>query len=82
MKYYAVKKTEEYQVFITLGQNVRSRFMALRMLLISPFTSRTEAEEFISDKKEIPQMEHGLIAYVDGSFNAKKKVYGYGLCIN
>ena len=23
-------------------------------------------------------MEHGLIAYVDGSFNAKKKVYGYG----
>ena len=77
MKYYAVKNGRVPGIYNSWAE-CQKQIHGFKNASYKSFTSRTEAEEFISDKKEIPQMEHGLIAYVDGSFNAKKKVYGYG----
>lgn len=77
MKYYAVKNGRVPGIYNSWAE-CQKQIHGFKNASYKSFTSRKEAEEFISDKKEIPQMEHGLIAYVDGSFNAKKKVYGYG----
>ena len=77
MKYYAVKNGREPGIYNSWAE-CQKQIHGFKNASYKSFTSRKEAEEFISDKKEMPQMEHGLIAYVDGSFNAKKKVYGYG----
>ena len=77
MKYYAVKNGREPGIYNSWAE-CQKQVNGFKNASYKSFTSRKEAEEFISDKKEMPQMEHGLIAYVDGSFNAKKKVYGYG----
>lgn len=77
MKYYAVKNGRVPGIYNSWTE-CQKQIHGFKNASYKSFTSRKEAEEFISDKKEIPQMEHGLIAYVDGSFNAKKKVYGYG----
>ncbi|WP_295089136.1 ribonuclease H family protein [uncultured Catenibacterium sp.] len=77
MKYYAVKNGREPGIYNSWAE-CQKQIHGFKNASYKSFTSRTEAEEFISDKKEMPKMEHGLIAYVDGSFNAKKKVYGYG----
>lgn len=77
MKYYAVKNGRVPGIYNSWAE-CQKQIHGFKNASYKSFTTRTEAEEFISDKKEIPQMEHGLIAYVDGSFNAKKKVYGYG----
>ena len=77
MKYYAVKNGRVPGIYNSWAE-CQKQIHGFKNASYKSFTTRKEAEEFISDKKEIPQMEHGLIAYVDGSFNAKKKVYGYG----
>lgn len=77
MKYYAVKNGRVPGIYNSWTE-CQKQIHGFKNASYKSFTTRVEAEEFISDKKEIPQMEHGLIAYVDGSFNAKKKVYGYG----
>lgn len=77
MKYYAVKNGRVPGIYNSWAE-CQKQIHGFKNASYKSFTSCKEAEEFISDKKEIPQMEHGLIAYVDGSFNAKKKVYGYG----
>ena len=77
MKYYAVKNGREPGIYNSWAE-CQKQIHGFKNASYKSFTSRKEAEEFISDKKEMPKMEHGLIAYVDGSFNAKKKVYGYG----
>ena len=77
MKYYAVKNGRVPGIYNSWAE-CQKQIHGFKNASYKSFTSRKEAEEFISDKKEITQMEHGLIAYVDGSFNAKKKVYGYG----
>lgn len=77
MKYYAVKNGRVPGIYNSWAE-CQKQIHGFKNASYKSFTSRKEAEEFISDKKEMPQMEHGLIAYVDGSFNAKKKVYGYG----
>ena len=77
MKYYAVKNGRVPGIYNSWAE-CQKQIHGFKNASYKSFTTRVEAEEFISDKKEIPQMEHGLIAYVDGSFNAKKKVYGYG----
>lgn len=77
MKYYAVKNGRVPGIYNSWAE-CQKQIHGFKNASYKSFTSRKEAEEFISDKKVMPQMEHGLIAYVDGSFNAKKKVYGYG----
>lgn len=77
MKYYAVKNGRVPGIYNSWAE-CQKQIHGFKNASYKSFTTRKEAEEFISDKKEMPKMEHGLIAYVDGSFNAKKKVYGYG----
>ena len=77
MKYYAVKNGREPGIYNSWAE-CQKQIHGFKNASYKSFTSRKEAEEFISNKKEMPKMEHGLIAYVDGSFNEKKKVYGYG----
>ena len=72
MKYYAVKNGREPGIYNSWAE-CQKQIHGFKNASYKSFTSRKEAEEFISYKKEMPQMEHGLIAYVDGSFNAKKK---------
>ena len=66
MKYYAVKNGREPGIYNSWAE-CQKQIHGFKNASYKSFTSRKEAEEFISDKKEMPQMEHGLIAYVDGS---------------
>ena len=61
MKYYAVKNGRVPGIYNSWAE-CQKQIHGFKNASYKSFTSRTEAEEFISD----------------GSFNAKKKVYGYG----
>lgn len=80
MKYYAVKNGREKGIYKTWAE-CQKQIHGFKNASYKSFTSLEEAKAFIEEKKEMPQMENGLIAYVDGSFNAKKKVYGYGVVL-
>lgn len=80
MKYYAVKNGRQKGIYKTWAE-CQKQINGFKNAAYKFFTSLEDAEAFIEDKKEMPKMEHGLIAYVDGSFNAKKKLYGYGVVL-
>lgn len=77
MKYYAVKNGREPGIYKTWTE-CQKQIHGFKNASYKSFSTLEEAEQFIQEKKEMPKIENGLIAYVDGSFNAKKKIYGYG----
>lgn len=77
MKYYAVKKGRKTGIFSSWDE-CRTQVSGYSGAEYKSFATRKEAQDYLSDDQKMPAMKNGLIAYVDGSFNAKKKIYGYG----
>ena len=75
MKYYAVKNGREPGIYNSWAE-CQKQIHGFKNASYKSFTSRKEAEEFISDKKEIPQMEHGAVL-IDGQ-QVIKRLYGHG----
>lgn len=76
-KFYAVKKGKKpgiYNDWATCKENVYGFSGAV----YKSFNTLDEANEYIKDSNDNIDMSDGLIAYVDGSYNIKTKVYGYG----
>ena len=77
MKYYAVRKGKRPGVYNSWDA-CKQQVNGYPGAVYKSFTTREEAEAFVKDEVHMPPMNHGLIAYVDGSFHAKNKIYGYG----
>ena len=79
MKYYAVKKGRNpgiYQSWDSCLKEVKGYSGAI----YKSFKSLEEAKAFLNDEdKNIEIGENSVIAYVDGSYNQKAKVYGSGV---
>ena len=79
MKYYAVKKGRNpgiYQSWDSCLKEVKGYSGAIYKSL----KSLEEAKAFLNDEdKKIEIGENSVIAYVDGSYNQKAKVYGSGV---
>ena len=79
MKYYAVKKGRNpgiYQSWDSCLKEVKG----YRGAIYKSFKSLEEAKDFLNDEdKNIEIGENSAIAYVDGSYNQKAKVYGSGV---
>lgn len=79
MKYYAVKKGRNpgiYQSWDSCLKEVKGYSGAI----YKSFKSLEEAKAFLNDEeKKIEIGENSVIAYVDGSYNQKAKVYGSGV---
>lgn len=74
-KYYAVKKGKKPGVYRTWDE-CKAQTDGFSGAIFKSFKTKEEAEAFIDDRKEdkMPQ----VYAFVDGSFNVKTGVYGYG----
>ncbi len=79
MKYYAVKKGFHPGIY-TSWDEASLEVKGYSNATYKSFNTLEEAEDFMKEKK-ISLPEHSLIAYVDGSFNNKKKCYGYGVVL-
>lgn len=80
MKYYAVKAGNNpgiYESWSDCEKEVRG----FKGAIYKSFSSLEEAQAFLKEEKKNMTFSHGLVAYVDGSFNAKKGVYGYGVVL-
>ena len=79
MKYYAVKKGRNpgiYQSWDSCLEEVKGYSGAI----YKSFKSLEEAKAFLNDEeKKIEIGANSVIAYVDGSYNQKAKVYGSGV---
>lgn len=75
-KYYAVKKGRKTGIYTT-WQECKEQVDGYSGAIYKSFALKQEAENFLNDKASSKNID-GLIAYVDGSFNVKKKEYGYG----
>lgn len=78
-KYYAVKNGRETGVFLSWSE-CEKQVKGFKGAVYKSFSTLEEANDFLNDKKTRKNDKHGLIAYVDGSYNIKTKEYGYG-CI-
>ena len=78
-KYYAVKNGRETGVFPSWSE-CEKQVKGFKGAVYKSFSTLEEANDFLDDKKTQKNDKHGLIAYVDGSYNIKTKEYGYG-CI-
>lgn len=79
MKYYAVKKGRQVGIFHTWDA-CKAQVDGFKGAIYKSFATRKEAEDYLAVTKKV-LTEEGLVAYVDGSFNAKTKIYGYGCVI-
>ena len=77
MKYYAVKVGKVPGVYTTWDQ-CKEQVNGFKGAKYKSFPTLEEANAFITG--EVPQVK-GLVAYVDGSYNQKTKVFGYGAVI-
>ena len=77
MKYYAVRRGRKIGVF-TSWDKCKEQVNGYENASFKSFATREEAEAFILHKKIFTKCPK-MCAYVDGSFNAHKKVYGYGV---
>ena len=79
MKYYAVKKGRNPGIY-TSWDSCLEEVKGYSGAIYKSFKTLAEAESFIDDrKKELEIDEDTAIAYVDGSYNLKLKVYGAGV---
>lgn len=80
-KYYAVKKGLKPGIYESWPE-CKAQVHKVKGAVYKSFSKLEEAKEFIqlSDKDEIPDnnIKCPTYAYIDGSFNKKTKVYGYG----
>ena len=78
-KYYAVKKGKKPGVYRTWDE-CKSQTDGFSGAIFKSFKTQEEAEAFIGIKKEdtIEDKKPQVYAFVDGSFNVKTGVYGYG----
>lgn len=88
-KFYAVKKGVIPGVYET-WKECQSNVTGVSGAIYKSFLTREEAEEFIKSNKKIEQKSDNVkkeyskfdvIAYVDGSYDSKIDVYGYGAVI-
>ena len=78
-KYYAVKKGKKPGVYRTWDE-CKAQTDGFSGAIFKSFKTQEEAEAFIGNKKEdtIEDKKPQVYAFVDGSFNIKTGVYGYG----
>ena len=78
-KYYAVKKGKKHGVYRTWDE-CKAQTDGFSGAIFKSFKTQEEAEAFIGNKKEdtIEDKKPQVYAFVDGSFNVKTGVYGYG----
>lgn len=76
MKFYAVKKGKKPGIYHTWDE-CRAQVIGFSGAIYKSFKTEQEALDFINDDHGGP-IDVDVIAYVDGSYNIKTKVYGYG----
>lgn len=84
-KYYAVKVGKKTGIFHTWDE-CRPLVHGFAGAVYKSFKTRKEAEDFLGDAAgagvpdggSAPKNLPGIYAFVDGSYNAAKKIYGYG----
>lgn len=78
MKYYAVKNGRHKGVYTT-WKECEAEIKGFKGAVYKSFPTKEEADAFLEDHQEIRECQ--LIAYVDGSYHIKEKVYGYGVVL-
>lgn len=77
-KFYAVKKGRKVGVFNTWAE-CQKQVTGYKGAIFKSFPTKEEAQKFVGGNEEnIEETENIPYAFVDGSFNAATKVYGYG----
>lgn len=77
-KFYAVKKGRQTGIFLT-WEECEQQVKGYKGAVYKSFATKQDALDYLEETTSF-QNTHGLIAYVDGSYNEKKQEYGYG-CI-
>jgi ribonuclease HI len=94
-KYYAIKygRIEDHEIFnqiVTSWDECKAAVNGVKNAKYKSFATKDEAEKYLSDETDlktcnteiiIPKDDNQAIAFVDGSFNPKTKVYGAGVLI-
>lgn len=75
-KYYAVKNGKQVGIYLT-WEECEKQVKGFKGALYKSFPTKEQALEYIEETK-IEETIDGLVAYVDGSYNIKSMVYGYG----
>lgn len=79
MKYYAVKKGRNPGIY-TSWDSCLKEVKGYSGAIYKSFKTKEEAESYMTgEKKQIEIGANSVIAYVDGSYNKKLKVYGSGV---
>lgn len=79
MKYYAVRKGKKTGIFMTWDE-CKENVYGFKGAEYKSFKTKEEAENFFCVNKENLSVEdiQGSYAYIDGSYNAERAVYGSG----
>ena len=79
MKYYAVKKGRNPGIY-TSWDSCLKEVKGYSGAIYKSFKTKEEAETYMAgEEKQIEVGANSVIAYVDGSYNQKLKVYGSGV---
>ena len=79
MKYYAVKKGRNPGIY-TSWDSCLKEVKGFSGAIYKSFKTKEEAETYMAgEEKQIEVGANAVIAYVDGSYNQKLKVYGSGV---
>ena len=79
MKYYAVKKGRNPGIY-TSWDSCLKEVIGYSGAIYKSFKTKEEAETYMTgEEKQIEVGANSVIAYVDGSYNQKLKVYGSGV---
>ena len=79
MKYYAVKRGRNPGIY-TSWDSCLKEVKGFSNASYKSFKKKGDAIAFMEDRQEeIKVDEHTIIAYVDGSYNLKEKIYGAGV---
>ena len=77
MKYYAVKKGKTPGIY-TSWNECKEQISGFPDAVYKSFSTKKEAEAFVNEKEEELIKDPEAVAYVDGSYNQKDQIYGYG----
>ena len=79
MKYYAVKRGRNPGIY-TSWDSCLKEVKGFSNASYKSFKKKEDAIAFMEDKKETIEVDdETIIAYVDGSYNLKEKIYGAGV---
>lgn len=86
-KFYAVKKGNKTGIYYS-WEECQEATKGFSGAMFKSFESEAEAQAYLNDEDIVytndilPRLKDGkVVAFVDGSFNTQKKVYGYGIHI-